>query len=170
MLATPTHLITLYPWWLPAFDAPLNKDVENRPWPLPPGFRGTTIAFHAGLKKFDVAEYEDMIIMIRRAGFVVNLTARRVLWWRGNQHGEISDCDIPRGAIVGAALTSATEPYDYKSRWAVPGAFPWRIVRWVRVPPIPCRGGRGLQPIPEDVRARLSTALATAASTEGREG
>ncbi len=159
-MIAPTHLLTLYPWWLPCFDPPLCKNIENRSWSLPASFRGGALAFHAGLKKFDVAEYEGLVQMIRRAGFVVNLTARRIWWWRGEEHGEIVDADLPRGSIVGIAQFSLSTPELPGSRWAVPGAHPWTIARWTKLPhPIPCQGGRGFVPIPADVRETLTESL-----------
>jgi hypothetical protein len=159
-MIVPTHLLTLHPWWVPTFDPPMNKDVENRSWPLPASFRGGVLAFHAGLKPFDVIEYEGMIDMIRRAGFAANLISRRLYWsdYRaGGEYGEIRDADLPRGHIVGIAQF-AVLPYERpESRWAVPGEHPWAIARWTKLAhPIPCRGGRGLVPIPADVREALA--------------
>lgn len=84
----------------------IRKDVENRTWPLPKGFKLPMRVYIQAAVKFDNAALELLIKM--------GLPAIQVLAMYGKSS--------PRGAIIGEVTITGVVT-DSKSEWAIPGQF-----------------------------------------------
>lgn len=122
-------LTVRYPWSAAIAHGP--KRIENRPKPIPPAHRGTTILIHAGLAEDKNALPADMIR------------------------------DWPRhfGAIIAVASLAACHQAKPSccTPWGFPGTWHWQLdnVRAVPHPILGVRGQLGLWTVPDDVLAAV---------------
>lgn len=137
--------LTLWQPWAQAVILGL-KDVENRPWPIPPSFVGQRVAIHAGLR-------------MDRDGFFERL-AKLPAELRNEVESKVIGASLhalPLGAILGTVEFG--KPQSDASAWTSPWATgPW--VWPVKAPhrlsePIPCKGQMGLWRVPAKIERQL---------------
>ena len=152
--------LTLWPEWAWAI-VHLGKDVENRPWVIPPGL----YCLHAG-KRFNG---EGNRPQHKEAGLlsVWNTAHRqRLTVDQANTLSALESVspDIPTSSIVGIIKVTGHTDYQYRGLWDSPmgWAAPGQIANHIELihtlpTPIPCKGARGLWTVPDDVECKVKT-------------
>ena len=132
-----------------------GKDIENRTWPPPRKFIGSTIAIHAG-KTFD-RDSANAVRAIREAilrdSDKYSITERFALIHVAGQVPD-SPSECAMGAIV-AIATIVGVSYRSSSPWFA-GPYGWLLDNIKRLDePVPCRGAHGIWTVPEPVAEQV---------------
>lgn len=118
-----------------------DKDVENRPRPLPPALLGVPIVVHASARR-DEREW----LAYRRLVFEQGLPA------------PVPSGGYPYGALIGLVRFSRCATH-HDSPWFF-GPYGYVKAQAVALPtPIPCRGMLGFWRVPADNVARLAAQI-----------
>lgn len=126
-------LIRPWPWGI----IHAGKPVENRIWSPPAALIGKHFAIHAG-KKWDQEAAEDIACQVD----ILNLPPD------ATDEGIVAIVKLER-VVRGKWDPNSPDPI-ISSEW-FNGPVGWVLSDVVGIEPVPCRGARGLWPVPEDL-------------------